>query len=332
MRKNLHKLLVTGGAGFIGSEFIRQSISLGKKIVLVDKITYAGDLERLKVVKNKFKFYKIDICNKNKLDSVFRKEKPAAVINFAAETHVDKSILESKSFIDANIGGTQVILDLIKKFNISKFLHISTDEVYGDIAKGKFLESSSLRPSSPYSASKAAADLLVNSYIRTYNIPATIVRPANNYGPWQYPEKLIPVIIYKALNNAKVPIYAKGLNKREWLHVSDCVKAILLILEKGKTNAVYNVSSGQEKSNIELAKTIINLLGKNNNLIKFIKDRPGHDYRYASKALNLKKLGWGPKVKFNAGIKSTVSWYLENKSWLNHKVKYLKNYWNKVYS
>jgi len=331
MRKKLPKLLVTGGAGFIGSEFIRQSIPLGYRTVLVDRLTYAGDLERLKIVKNKFKFYKIDICNKNKLDRVFKEEKPDAVINFAAESHVDRSILESKSFIDTNIGGTQIILDLIKKYKISRFLHISTDEVYGDIKKGKFLESSSLRPSSPYSASKAAADLLVNSYVRTYNIPAIIIRPANNYGPWQYPEKLIPVIIYKAINNEKIPIYAKGLNKREWLYVSDCARAIFLILKKGKTNTIYNISSGQEKSNIEVAKAIIKLLGKNNNLIKFIKDRLGHDFRYASKTLNLKKLGWKPKVRFDEGIKITVKWYLENKAWFDYKVKYLKNYWNKVY-
>ncbi|MBU0503139.1 MAG: dTDP-glucose 4,6-dehydratase, partial [Candidatus Omnitrophica bacterium] len=330
------KILITGGAGFIGSEFVRQlmgtvpafrGLSL-KKIIVVDKLTYAGDLKRLQItgivpmtgtvpesaigsllgdcpVKcsqgtvPEFKFYKSDICNKKAIESIFKKEKPNIVVNFSAETHVDRSIQDSSPFISTNIQGTQVLLDCVRKYKIEKLIHISTDEVYGDIEKGKFNEDSPLIPNSPYSASKAAADLLIKSYVRTYGFPAVIVRPSNNYGPWQYPEKLIPVVIYKALKNEAVPVYAKGMNVREWLYVSDCAKGIQFILKKGKIGEVYNLGSGQERTNLEVVKKILDILGKPHSLIKFVQDRPGHDVRYSLDSSQIRRLGWKPEQAFD---------------------------------
>ena len=326
------KILVTGGAGFIGSEFVRQVIKKGYKVIVIDKLTYAADLERLKDVRGRFKFYKADICSKKAVEDIFRENRPKIVVNFAAETHVDRSILESSPFIKTNIFGTRNLLDAAAKNNIKKFVHISTDEVYGDIKKGKFQENSPLNPSSPYSAAKASADLLVKAYMRTFNYPAIIIRPSNTYGPWQYPEKFIPVIIFKALKNEKIPVYAKGLNVREWLYVSDCADAILTIMKKGKTGEVYNLGSGIERKNIEVAKTILTILKKPHNLIEFVKDRPGHDYRYSLNSSKLRKqLNWGPETDFIKGIKKTVCWYRENIKWVEKKANYLKSYWNKVY-
>jgi dTDP-glucose 4,6-dehydratase len=326
------RILISGGAGFIGSEFVRQIVKHGYKIVVMDKLTYAGDLARLKDVRGKIDFYKADICNKRDISRIFKQSRPNVVVHFAAETHVDRSILGSDSFIKTNIQGTQNLLDVCRIYNIGKFVHISTDEVYGDIRKGKFKENTALSPSSPYSASKAASDLLLKSYIRTFGFPGIIVRPSNNYGPWQYPEKFIPVIIYKALNNEKVPVYAKGLNIREWLYVSDCAAAIIKILHKGRIGETYNVGSGFEKRNIEVAKAILDILGKPHSLIEFVKDRPGHDYRYSldfSKVKN--ELGFLPKVDFKTGIQKTVIWYKENFDWLESKTAYLKQYWKEVY-
>ncbi len=317
------KILVTGGAGFIGSEFVRILVKQGlstkgtvPEILVVDNLTYAGDLKRLEEVKEQFEFYKADICDKSRIEFIFNKEKPDYLVNFAAQTHVDRSIVDAVPFVDTNIKGVLVLLDMARKYKIRKFLQISTDEVYGETKLGKFSEESSLRPNSPYAASKAAADLLIKSYIRTYNFPAIIVRPCNNYGPWQYPEKLIPVIISRALKNRNVPVYAKGQNIREWLYVSDCAKAILSVLKKGRTGEIYNIGSGQEKRNIEVVKKILKILGKPNKLIRFVKDRPGHDIRYR---LNSKKVvsetGWKPKVGFEQGIRLTVNWYLSHKNW-----------------
>ncbi|MFC1645679.1 dTDP-glucose 4,6-dehydratase [Candidatus Omnitrophota bacterium] len=326
------KILISGGAGFIGSEFTRQIVKLGYKVIAVDNLTYAGDLARLRQAKRKIKFYKLDICNKSKTNKVFKDNKPTAVVHFAAETHVDRSILGSDSFIKTNIQGTQNLLDASRAYNVGKFIHISTDEVYGDIKKGQFYETTSLKPSSPYSASKAAADLLIQSYIRTFDFPGVIVRPSNNYGPWQYPEKFIPVIIYKALNNEKIPVYAKGLNVREWLYVSDCAAAIIKILNKGKIGEIYNVGSGFEKRNIEVAKAILDILDKPHSLIEFVKDRPGHDYRYSLNFSKIKRgLGFSPKVNFETGVKETVIWYKENFNWLKSKTVYLRKYWKEVY-
>ena len=326
------KILITGAAGFIGSEFTRQAIKKGYKVIVVDKLTYAADLKRLKDLKGKFRFYKADICNKKEIENIFKKNQPKIVVNFAAETHVDRSILESSPFIKTNIFGTRNLLDAAAKNNIKKFVHISTDEVYGEIKKGKFHENSSLNPSSPYSAAKASADLLVKSYMRTFSYPAIIIRPSNTYGPWQYPEKFIPVIIFKALKNQKIPVYAKGLNVREWLYVSDCADAILTIMKKGKLKETYNLGSGIERKNIEVAKAIVSILKKPNNLIEFVKDRPGHDYRYSLNSSKLRKeLKWYTKTDFGNGIKKTICWYKANLKWMEKKENYLKNYWNKVY-
>lgn len=695
MRKKLHKILVTGAAGFIGSEFVRQGVKAGHKIVVVDKLTYAGDLERLKNIKGKFSFYKTDICNLTRIEQIFKKEKPQAVIHFSAESHVDRSIHSADSFLETNIKGTHVLLDASRRHNIDKFIQVScydektraltteglktykelkkgdlvfslnpatkrielkpiekvivqqykgdmihfknkridllvtpnhkmflvkphsrnifieaaiesykrsiffmpsghwdgkneeffdlkghgcvktkdllyilgifigdgfvayqeksvktktglprkqfletardtkgrfktikkvseymstcrayrvffdipendkcrkrveevlarmnikyhchkgkagthlyfssrvlmnffaqcgrgaknkhiprwaleyspeylkvlfeglmdsdgyngkiyhtiserlmanicelgiklnfkpsvgkrhsvsfvegrkiegsaycisfgrtmksisrhrnkiinydgniwclkvkdnknfiverngkldfcgnTDEVYGDIKRGKFSETSLINPSSPYSASKAAADCLVKSYVRTYDFPAVIIRPSNNYGPWQYPEKFMPVVIYKALKNQPIPVYGKGLNKREWLYVSDCAKAVFLVLRKGKLGEVYNVGSSTERKNIDVARKVLRILGKPVSLIKFVQDRPGHDYRYALNFSKISRLGWRPEIDFETGVLRTIDWYKENIKWLEKKVKYLKSYWKKVY-
>jgi len=333
MRKKLSKILVTGGAGFIGSAFVRllikrdcprRGLSLKYKVVVVDKLTYAGDLKRLKEVNGKYKFYKADICDKKSMESIFKKEKPDTVVNFAASTHVDRSIIDATPFIETNVKGTQVLLDIARKYKIRKLIHISSDEVYGEISKEKFTEDSPLKPNSPYAASKAAADLLIRSYIRTYHFSAIIIRPCNNYGPWQYPEKFIPVIIYKALKNKKVPVYAEGLNVREWLYVQDCAEGILEILNRGKIGEVYNLGSGKEKRNIDMVKKILHILGKSESLIQFVKDRPGHDYRYSLDSSKISKLDWKPKIDFETGIRKTVNWYKQNLDWIELKVRYLK--------
>ncbi|MFA5271083.1 MAG: dTDP-glucose 4,6-dehydratase [Candidatus Omnitrophota bacterium] len=327
-----NKIIVTGGASFIGSEFVRQIIKRGFKIIVIDKLTYAGDLARLGEVKGKIEFYKADISCASAIGKIFKKEKPKQIVHFAAESHVDRSILSSDEFIRTNIQGTQVLLDAAKLSGIEKFVHISTDEVYGDIEEGQFCETTPLKPSSPYSASKAAADLLVGSYVRTFKFPAVIVRPSNNYGQWQYPEKFIPVIIYKALKGQRIPVYGKGLNVREWLHVSDCAGAIGEILKKGKIGEIYNVGSGNERKNIDVARAIIDFLGKPHSLIEFVQDRPGHDLRYSLNFSKIKKeIGWQAEYNFDCGIKDTIGWYKDNFNWLEKKAEYLRGYWKKVY-
>lgn len=319
MRQKIYKILITGGAGFIGSELSRQAVRNGYKVIVVDKLTYAGDLRRLGEIKGKYTFYKYDICNQGQMESIFKKEKPHAVINFAAETHVDRSIKDATHFIETNINGVRILLDVSRGYGITKFIQLSTDEVYGETHNGNFREEFSLNPNSPYSASKAAADLLIKSYIRTYNFPAVIVRPSNNYGPWQYPEKLIPVIINNALQNKKVPVYASGLNVREWLHVSDCAAAILFLLDKAKPGETYNIGSGHKEKNIDVVKRILKILKKPVSLINFVKDRPGHDFRYALDSSKLRKLGWKPKESFSLGLKNTVVWNITNHNWLLDK-------------
>jgi dTDP-glucose 4,6-dehydratase len=304
------KVLVTGGAGFIGSEFVRQGVKKGYKIIVVDKLTYAGDLKRLEGVKGRYGFYKADICDKKKLEAVFKKEQPDIVAHFAAESHVDRSIEDASPFMDTNIKGTQLMLDCARKFKIRKFLHVSTDEVYGEIEKGQFNESSPFNPNSPYSVSKAAADMLVRAYYRTYGIPVLIVRPSNNYGPWQFPEKLIPVAINKVASGGKIPVYARGQNVREWLYVSDCAEAVWLVLKKGRIGEAYNIGSGQERKNIDTARMILSAMNAPKDRIEFVKDRPGHDIRYSLCTSKIKReLGWRAKVKFPEGLKKTVEWY-----------------------
>ncbi len=326
------KLLITGGASFIGSEFVRQLVQKSHKPVIIDALTYAGDLVRLAQVKGHYTFYKADICDPAALACIFKKEKPTHIIHFAAESHVDRSILGSDEFIRTNVTGTQRLLDAAKSADIHKFIHISTDEVYGDILRGRFLETTPLNPSSPYSASKAAADLLVKSYIRTFKFPAIIVRPSNNYGPWQYPEKFVPVIIYKALHNHKIPVFGQGLNVREWLHVADCASAVWAILNKGQIGETYNVGSGNERKNIQIAKTILDILGKPHSLIQFVQDRPGHDLRYSLNFAKItKELTWKPRISFDQGLQDTITWYTTHTPWLETKVKFLREYWKKVY-
>jgi len=323
------KILVTGGAGFIGSAFVRGLaeclVSKGVpccKIIVIDKLTYAGDLKRLEEAKGKFKFYRADICDQKKINAILSKERPDILVHFAAESHVDRSINDASPFINTNIKGTQVLLDAARKLKIAKFIHISTDEVYGEIPNGKFCENSPIKPNSPYAASKAAADLLVQSYIRTYSFPAIIIRPSNNYGPWQYPEKLIPLAILRILDGDKIPVYGKGINVREWLYVEDCVKGILAIIKKGKIGEVYNLGSGQESKNLDTVKLLLRNLGVGLNRFVFVKDRLGHDIRYSLESRKLaKELGWKAPVKLQQGIILTVSWSLQHKSWLKSKLK-----------
>lgn len=318
----MKKLLVTGGAGFIGSEFVRQGISNGNDIVVVDKLSYAGDIKRLSGFEGKFVFYKADISDRETIDSIFKNESPDIIVHFAAESHVDRSILNAGPFIETNVKGTQVLLDAAKRYGVEKFINISTDEVYGDLGEdGSFDETTPLNPNSPYSASKASADMLGRAYFRTYGLPVITVRPSNNYGPWQYPEKFIPVVIFCALNNKKIPVYGDGRNIREWLYVSDCVGGIFKIINSGTAGEIYNLGSGEEKRNIEVVYAILDIMGKPRTLIDFVEDRPGHDYRYF---LNSKKirseLGFVNSVCFTDGIQKTVSWYVENIKWMMSKI------------
>lgn len=326
------KLLITGGAGFIGSEFVRQAVAQGFDSIIIDKISYAGDLKRIEEVIQKVKFYKADVCNAEFIDYIFAKEKPKIVIHFAAETHVDRSIIDPHAFLRTNIEGTFNLLELSKKYRISKFINITTDEVYGEIEKGKFTENSPLKPNSPYSVSKAGQDMLGRAYFRTYGLPVITLRPCNTYGAWQYPEKLIPVIIVKALNNEPIPVYGDGSNIREWLYVEDFASVVFEIINKGKDGEIYNIGSNIEKKNIEVVKAILSILNKPETLIQFVKDRPGHDLRYSLSTEKTKQnIGWEAKMSFEEGIEKTVKWYLDNKQWVNTKLQELKEYWNKTY-
>lgn len=327
------KLLTTGTAGFIGSEFVRQAVAKGYDVVVVDCLTYAGDLERLKSLNGNYKFYNTDVSNSEEIDNIFKFENPDAVVHWAAETHVDRSILDASPFMKTNVFGTHVLLEASKKYGIQKFINIATDEVYGELGEtGSFFENTPLEPNSPYSVSKTSADMLGRAYYRTYGVPVVTARPSNNYGAWQFPEKLVPVVILKSLNNEKIPVYGQGLNVREWLYVSDCAEAVMTLLEKADPGSIYNIGSGQEQKNIDVVKKILNLLGKDDSSIEYVQDRPGHDFRYS---LNYDKitseLGWKPKVHFQEGIESTVSWYLENLKWAEKKLDFLRDYWSSVY-
>lgn len=307
-------ILVTGGAGFIGSNFIRYMLKKypDLKIVNLDKLTYAGCKENLKDIENdsRYKFIKGDICDAK---TVVRAMKDCdVVVHAAAESHVDRSIKCASEFIMTNVLGTQVLLEVAKKFRIKRYIQISTDECYGSITKGAFNESSPLRPSSPYAASKAAADLLVRSCFVTHKLPVIIIRSSNNFGCWQYPEKLIPRCIILALQDKKVPLFGNGLQRREWLYVLDCVEAFDLIIHKGKTGEIYNVGSDNEQTNLEVIKFILKELDKSPRLIKFVKDRPGHDIRYSLNSSKVRKIGWYPKENFEMALKRTIRWYVNN--------------------
>jgi len=317
------KLLITGGAGFIGSNFVHYIINKypDYKVVNLDSLTYAGNLENLTEIENlnNYSFVQGDITDRAFIRELFQTEKFDAVINFAAESHVDRSIKDPDVFIKTNIQGTQVLLDEAKNINVKKYVQISTDEVYGTLGDtGLFTEDTPLAPNSPYSASKASADMLVRSYHETYNMPINITRCSNNYGPYHFPEKLIPLMIINALANDELPVYGDGLNVRDWLHVEDHCQAIDLVLHKGENGEVYNVGGNNEKTNIDIVKTILNHLEKPESLIKYVQDRPGHDKRYAIDASKLKsELGWEPRYSFNDGIEQTIQWYLDNQEWWN---------------
>ncbi len=318
------KVVVTGGAGFIGSNFIYYMMDKYKdyQIICIDKLTYAGNISTLSgVMENKnFKFINADICDIQKMEKIFKEEKPNIVVNFAAESHVDRSISNPNVFLETNIMGTSTLLECCRKYGIIRYHQISTDEVYGDLPIDRkdltFNEDSPLKPSSPYSASKTSADLLVLAYFRTYGLPVTISRCSNNYGPYHFPEKLIPLIILKALNNEKLPIYGDGKNIRDWIYVKDHCRAIDLILHKGKIGEIYNVGGKSEKSNLEVVKIILSILGKSENLIEFVPDRLGHDRRYAINNHKIEtELGFKREVTFESGIEETVNWYLNNEKW-----------------
>ena len=327
------RMLITGGAGFIGSEFVRQTVKKGHRVAVVDKLTYAGDLERLSEVRKDITFYKADISNQEFIEHIFEKENPEVVVHFAAESHVDRSLLDPYPFISSNVLGTQVLLEVSKAKGVELFVNMSTDEVYGDLGKeGSFTEESPLKPNSPYSTTKASADMLGRAYYRSFGLPVVTIRASNNYGPWQYPEKFVPVIILKALRDEKIPVYGDGTNVREWLYVTDCAEGIMAAIDRGKAGEIYNIGSKEEKQNIEVAKAILQLLGKGEELIEFVKDRPGHDFRYSLDTTKAKRdLGWEAKTSFDEGLKKTVEWYIEHLKWAQDKVAYLNDYWKRVY-
>jgi dTDP-glucose 4,6-dehydratase len=314
------RLLVTGGAGFIGSNFIHYMLKKypDYTIINLDALNYAGNLENLIQVEQRqnYRFIKGDIADRTLVESVF-KSGVDVVVNFAAESHVDRSILEPDIFVKTNVVGTQVLLDCSKSYHVQKFVQVSTDEVYGSLGEtGLFTEETPLAPNSPYSASKAGGDLMVRAYYETFHLPVNITRCSNNYGPYQFPEKLIPLMIANALNDKALPVYGDGLNIRDWLYVEDHCSAIDLVIHQGKLGEVYNIGGNNERTNIDIVKTILHELGKPESLITFVSDRPGHDRRYGIDATKIKReLGWEPQFPFEKGIKKTIAWYLENKKW-----------------
>lgn len=320
----MKKILITGGAGFIGSNFVHYVLNkyVDYFIVNLDLLTYAGNLETLREIQDNpnYRFVKGDISDREQVYKLFEEERFDMVINFAAESHVDRSVRNPELFIQTNIMGSQVLLDASVKYGVKRYHQISTDEVYGDLPIDRkdlfFTEKSTVNPSSPYAASKTSADLLVNSYYRTYGLPITISRCSNNYGPYHFPEKLIPLMILNALEDKNLPVYGNGTNVRDWLHVYDHCTAIDLIIHKGNIGEIYNIGGHNERSNIEVVKIILNLLGKSEDLISYVNDRPGHDLRYAidpSKIEN--ELGWKAKYDFDLGIRETVKWYVEHEYW-----------------
>lgn len=330
----MKNILVTGGAGFIGSNFINYILDKRDDytIVNLDKLTYAGNLENLipSEGKKNYNFVRGDICNSELVDFIFKKYDIKYVINFAAESHVDRSILGSEIFFTSNVIGTNVLLEASRRYEVEKFLQVSTDEVYGSLGKtGLFTEATPLHPNSPYSSSKAAADMMALSFNHTYGLPVVITRCSNNYGPYQFPEKLIPLMIINSLNNKKLPVYGDGMNIRDWIYVIDHNKAVEKVFENGKAGEVYNVGASTEKPNIEIIKLILKELKKDDSLIEFVKDRPGHDKRYAIDSTKIQtELGWKPEFGFEDAISHTIKWYIENKNWWERIIsgEYLKYY------
>ncbi|MCL2670810.1 MAG: dTDP-glucose 4,6-dehydratase [Clostridiales bacterium] len=335
------KLLVTGGAGFIGCNFIYYILAKypADSLTCVDALTYAGNLASLERAREhaNFRFYKADVANRAAIFDIFEAERPDAVIHFAAESHVDRSLMDPGIFVRTNVLGTQVLLDACRSFGNIRFHQVGTDEVYGDLPLDrpdlKFTESTPLSPSSPYSASKAAADLLALAYARTFALPATVSRCSNNYGPYQFPEKLIPVMITRALADETLPIYGKGQNVRDWLYVEDHCAALDAILRRGSIGKLYNIGGNAERSNLKVVQTLLRTLGKPENLIQYVTDRPGHDLRYAIDATKMRReLDWEPRVDFDTGLRRTVEWYLANADWWReilsgeYKSYYVRNY------
>ena len=335
------KIIVTGGAGFIGGNYVLYAVNRypEDEIINLDKLTYAGNLETLKSVENKpnYHFVRGDIADREFVFNLFEEMKPDVVINFAAESHVDRSITDPEVFVRTNVVGTTTLLDACRTFGIGRYHQVSTDEVYGDLPLDRpdllFSETTPIRASSPYSAAKASADLFVQAYNRTFKLPTSISRCSNNYGPYHFPEKLIPLVISRSLADESIPVYGKGENVRDWLYVTDHCKAIDLIVRKGREGAVYNIGGHNEKTNLEVVKTILRQLGKPESLIRFVTDRPGHDLRYAmdpTKIIN--ELGWKPEYDFDSGIAATIKWYLENEDWWKNIIsgEYTR-YFDKMY-
>ena len=334
-------LIVTGGAGFIGSNFIFHMLSnhTEYRIVCLDKLTYAGNLSTLKDVMElpNFRFVRLDICDREGVYSLFEEERPGVVVNFAAESHVDRSIEDPSIFLQTNIVGTSVLMDACRKFGVQRFHQVSTDEVYGDLPLDRpdllFTEETPIHTSSPYSSSKAGADLLVMAYYRTFGLPVTISRCSNNYGPYQFPEKLIPLMIANCLNDKPLPVYGAGLNVRDWLYVEDHCKAIDAIIHQGRIGQVYNIGGHNEMRNIDIVKLICRELEKPESLITYVTDRKGHDLRYAIDPTKIHgELGWLPETRFADGIKKTIRWYLDNRSWWEEIVSgEYQQYYQKMY-
>ncbi|WP_199621242.1 dTDP-glucose 4,6-dehydratase [Paenibacillus alkalitolerans] len=331
------RIFVTGGAGFIGSNFVHFMLTNHPeyKILNADALTYAGSVENLRAVENlpNYRFVKADIADRAAMEPLIR-EGVDVIVNFAAESHVDRSILQPDLFVRTNVLGTQTLLDLAVQYGVTKFVQVSTDEVYGTLGDiGMFTEQSPLAPNSPYSASKAGADLLVRAYHETFGMPVNITRCSNNYGPFQFPEKLIPLMIHNALNDKPLPVYGDGLHVRDWLYVEDHCSAIDLVIHKGRNGQVYNVGGRNERTNLDVVRTILAELGKPDSLIAFVKDRPGHDRRYAINGDKIRhELGWAPKYEFETGIKATIRWYLNNGEWMKrvlsgeHMNEFVKQY------
>ena len=312
------KILVTGGAGFIGSNFIRHILHTypDYRIINLDALTYAGNTENIKDIESypRYGFVKGDICDAKTVNFLASK-RPDAIIHFAAESHVDRSIHNSDAFIRTNVLGTKTLLDVALRYGIERFIHVSTDEVYGSILEGSFSETHPVEPNSPYAASKAASDLLTLSYKETFNLPVIITRSSNNFGPYQHPEKFIPLFVTNLLENKKVPLYGNGLNVRDWLYVLDNCEAIDHVLHQGKVGEVYNIGGGNEKTNVDITQFLVDELGKDRDLIEYVKDRPGHDARYSLDFSKLREVGWHPRHAFKEALRDTIAWYKNNEGW-----------------
>lgn len=313
------RLLVTGGSGFIGSNFIRHMMDADPEIGIInyDLLTYAGNLDNLKGIDKqpRYTFIKGDICDQGLVNATLEKNPVDAIVHFAAESHVDRSITDPSAFVRTNVLGTHTLLEAARKHTVPKFIHISTDETYGSIMEGSFQETDILSPSSPYSASKAGSDLLALSYYTTFHLPVVVTRCTNNFGPYQFPEKLIPLFITNLLEGKKVPVYGTGKNVRDWIHVLDHCRAVEFLLTHGEPGQVYNIGGGNERTNLEITDKILQLLGKDTSMVEYVTDRPGHDFRYSLDCTRIRQMGWKPRYTFEKGLEDTVSWYRQNAWW-----------------